>query len=110
MTIPTTPSHPDVSGTQALDVSIPGDERTTAVEEAPPSAGEQGAASDGDGPSARGDRDVIIGEIPDMHDLSVMHWTARCTLPEHDLLGHYDTREEAEQAKTEHLASAHPMG
>jgi hypothetical protein len=50
---------------------------------------------------------IIIGEIPDAHDLSVMRWTARCTDASHDLLGYYDSRGEAEAAGQEHLDTVH---
>jgi hypothetical protein len=73
-----------------------------------PSGLEGAAVSDVNNPAPSGPRaEIIIGEIPDAKDLSVMRWTARCTSDEHDLLGHYDTREEAEQAGAEHMASLH---
>jgi hypothetical protein len=66
------------------------------------------ATPKGEDSAPRGHQDeIIIGEIPDEKDLSVMRWTARCTASEHDLLGHYDTREEAEHAGADHLASLH---
>jgi hypothetical protein len=71
-------------------------------------AGETGKAVAAPSP-ARGDEtvEVIIGEIPDTHDLAHMLWTARCTYPPHGLLGHFATRDEAEQAKVEHLRAEH---
>jgi hypothetical protein len=51
--------------------------------------------------------EVIIGEIPDTHDLAHMLQTARCSDPAHGLLGHFETKEEAEQARTEHLQVVH---
>jgi hypothetical protein len=45
--------------------------------------------------------EVIVGEIPDEHDLTRMLWTARCTL--HGLLGTVDSREEAELLREKHL-------
>jgi hypothetical protein len=95
----------------AASEPVPEDELAVAVKEGSLSAGEVGAASDDDRISIPNDgTEVIIGEIPDIHELSVMRWTARCTIPSHDLLGSFDTRDEAEQAKIEHLASAHTGG
>ena len=54
--------------------------------------------------------EVIIGEIPDAHDLSHMLWTARCTVPSHGLLGTFENREEAENAKRAHLLRDHGSG
>jgi hypothetical protein len=51
--------------------------------------------------------EVIVGEIPDPHDLSRMLWTARCTIPAHGLLGTFEEREQAENAKQAHLLSQH---
>jgi len=51
--------------------------------------------------------EVFIEEIPDEHDISVMSWAARCSNPEHDLLGHFDSEQAARQAKDAHLASEH---
>ena len=68
------------------------------------SAGETGEAED-----VRTDRtEVIIGEIPAADDPTIMLWTARCTDPAHDLLGHFDSRSEAERAGTRHFESHHP--
>ena len=50
---------------------------------------------------------MIIGEIPDVNDISVMRWTARCSDPEHDLLGYFDSEQEALRAKEEHLTAQH---
>jgi hypothetical protein len=68
------------------------------------SAGEIGAADD-DGGSFTGE--VVIGEIPAADEPTIMLWTARCSEPAHDLLGHFATREEAETARAEHLETAH---
>lgn len=88
--------------------AAPGDDLAKAAEEGSISAGEAGRAVDGADPSTgRPDVDVIIGEIPDAHDITVMRWTARCSDPEHDLLGTFDSEQEARQAKDEHLASQH---
>ncbi len=75
------------------------------------SAGETGEAVDVDD-AARdaGLAEVIIGEIPDAHDLSHMLWTARCTVPSHGLLGTFENREEAENAKRAHLLRDHGIG
>ncbi len=51
--------------------------------------------------------EVVVGEIPSSHDIAHMLWTARCSEPEHDLLGHFESREEAEQARTQHLKAHH---
>jgi len=51
--------------------------------------------------------EVFIEEIPDEHDISVMRWAARCSNPEHDLLGHFDSEQAARDAKDAHLASQH---
>jgi hypothetical protein len=114
----TTPSNPDVPPPPTdPDTPLP----TSGPESPPPtvdrgdeglpSAGEGGEASQGADPDVgRGGCEVIIGEIPDIEDLSVMRWTARCTWTDHGLLGHYDTREQAEQARAEHLATAHATG
>jgi hypothetical protein len=67
------------------------------------SAGETGEAADGF--SAGGE--IIIGEIPAAEDPTTLRWTARCTDPTHDLLGHFDTRSQAEGAGERHLKSQH---
>ncbi len=67
------------------------------------SAGETGEAA---AASAAG-AEIIIGEIPAADDPTTMLWTARCTNADHDLLGHFDTRPEAEDAATRHLESHH---
>jgi hypothetical protein len=68
------------------------------------SAGETGEATDASGAGA----DIIIGEIPAANDPTTMLWTARCTEATHDLLGHFDTRAEADDAGARHLESDHP--
>jgi hypothetical protein len=93
---------------EALQNASPGDDLETAAEEGTISAGEAGRAADASASSTnQSDVEVIIGEIPDADDISVMRWTARCSDPEHDLLGHFDSEEEARHAKEEHLASQH---
>jgi hypothetical protein len=69
------------------------------------SAGETGAADSGS-PCFSG-AEVVIGEIPAADEPTTMLWTARCSEPAHDLLGHFGTRDEAESARTEHLRTAH---
>jgi hypothetical protein len=69
------------------------------------SAGEVGAADGTAGVHGAGE--VVIGEIPAADDPTTILWTARCSEADHDLLGHFGTREEAEAARAEHLASAH---
>ena len=46
----------------------------------------------------------MIEKIPDPHDLTVLLWAARCSDPQHDLLGHFDSEEEVNEAKQSHLA------
>ena len=100
-------SDPGLVG-EALQNASPGDDLATAAEEGSISAGEAGRAADADDSStSQSDVEVIIGEIPDAHDISVMRWTARCSDPEHDLLGYFDSEQEARQAQEEHLASQH---
>ncbi len=67
------------------------------------SASETGEATEA---SAAG-VEIIIGEIPAADDPTTMLWTARCTEATHDLLGHFDTRSEAEDAGARHLESHH---
>ena len=66
------------------------------------SAGETGGATE----ASRG-AEIIIGEIPAAEDPTTMLWTARCSEATHDLLGHFATRSEAEDAGTHHLQSQH---
>jgi hypothetical protein len=67
------------------------------------SAGETGEATD----ASAGGAEIIIGEIPAADDPTTMLWTARCTEEDHDILGHFDTRPEAEDAGGRHLESQH---
>ena len=100
-------SDPGLVG-EALQNASAGDDLVTAAEEGSISAGEAGCATGAhDSSRSDTDREVIIGEIPDTHDISVMRWTARCSDGEHDLLGYFDSEQEARQAKEEHLASRH---
>jgi hypothetical protein len=69
------------------------------------SAGEEGAATDAPSTSAR--VEVIIGEIPVADEPTRLRWTARCSDSDHDLLGDFETRQEAEQAGDQHVQSAH---
>lgn len=85
--------------------SEPSEESTTVTEEETLSAGEAGEAVDAS--SADHDAEVIIGEIPDAEDHLRLLWTARCSSSAHDLLGQFDTREEAEQAAAKHVQDAH---
>jgi hypothetical protein len=72
------------------------------------SAGEVGDAVDGDGAvEDAGVEEVIVGEIPDAHNLSHMLWTARCLVSSHGLLGTFESREEAENARRVHLLREH---
>jgi hypothetical protein len=64
------------------------------------SAGESGQAAQRNGGDAAAS-EVIIGEIPDEHDITKLLWTARCSL--HGLLGTVETREEAELLREKHL-------
>ena len=45
--------------------------------------------------------EVIVGEIPDEHDLTKMLWTARCTI--HGQLGSVASRQDAELLRQKHL-------
>lgn len=67
------------------------------------SAGETGEATDASSIGA----EIVIGEIPAAEDPTTMLWTARCTETAHDLLGHFDSRSEAERAGARHLESHH---
>jgi hypothetical protein len=67
------------------------------------SAGETGEATD----AAADGAEIILGEIPAADDPTTVLWTARCTEEDHDLLGHFDTRPEAEDAGAGHLKSHH---
>lgn len=100
-------SDPGLVG-EGLQNASPGEDLATAAEEGSISAGEAGRAADADDSStSRSGVEVVIGEIPDAHDISVMRWTARCSDPEHDLLGYFDTEQVARQVREEHLASQH---
>jgi hypothetical protein len=100
-------SEPSELG-HSIEEAAPEDELSTAVREGSISAGEEGNAGDAEILTAGGAKvEVIIGEIPDIHDLATMLWTARCSDPEHDLLGHFDTQEAAIAAKDDHLATQH---
>jgi hypothetical protein len=70
----------------------------TGAEDEAVAAGESGRASGGNEDAKA---DVLVGEIPDEHDLSRMLWTARCHI--HGLLGTVDSREEAERIRARHL-------
>ena len=88
--------------------SDPGSDPATAAEEGMLSAGEAGDAVDSSLlDQTQHETEVIIGEIPDAHDPIRLLWTARCSFAGHDLLGHFDTRAEAEQARVEHLQRMH---
>ncbi len=63
----------------------------------------------GAGSRASGPVEVVVGEIPAADDPTTMLWTVRCSLPAHDLIGHFDTRSEAEQVRADHLR-AHQEG
>jgi hypothetical protein len=72
------------------------------------SLGETGEALDTAAPSTDvGQSEVIVGEIPDAHEITRLVWTARCTFPPHGLLGTFPDREGAELKKREHLLSKH---
>jgi hypothetical protein len=49
----------------------------------------------------------IVGDIPNTQDVAPMVWAARCSDPDHGLLGYFETRDDAEVAKVEHLRSSH---
>lgn len=84
---------------------MPAGDDEAAGEENTLSAGEFGAAD-----SVAGGLtgvEVFVGEIPAEDETTKMLWTARCSDPSHDLLGHFRTRDDAEAARAEHLKSAH---
>ncbi len=88
---------------QANEGQMDRSEATTPEQEHTSSAGETGEAE-----GAPTDRtEIIIGEIPAADEPTIMLWTARCTDSAHDLLGHFDSRPEAEEAGQRHLASHH---
>jgi hypothetical protein len=90
------------------DIGDPPESLGSLVPQGTFSAGEVGAAVDGDGAAQdAGLAEVIVGEIPDAHNLSHMLWTARCTVPAHGLLGTFERQEEAENAKRAHLLRQH---
>jgi hypothetical protein len=70
------------------------------------SAGESGKAGGGGVDEA----EVIVGEIPMEDDPSTLQWTARCSDPSHDLLGHFESRDEAEGCGNQHLKDEHREG
>lgn len=93
---------------QAIEKAAPEDEPSPPAREDSISAGEGGKAAEVEIPTASGTKaEVIIGKIPDTHDLATLLWTARCSDPDHGLLGHFDTEEAAIAAKDDHLASQH---
>ena len=80
----------------------------TAISQGSFSLGETGEAVDTAGPSTDvGQAEVIVGEIPDAHEITRLVWTARCTFPPHGLLGTFPDREGAEMKKREHLLAKH---
>ena len=83
--------------TEQTNMQEPGAETTF-------SAGEAGSA---EGAASASIADVVVGEIPAAEEPTTMLWTARCSDTDHDLLGRFRSREEAEKARAEHLASAH---
>jgi hypothetical protein len=95
---------------KALEMSKPGDDLAVAAQQGSISAGEGGSATDTetDTPAeSLGGANVVIGEIPDARDPTLMRWTARCSVADHGLLGHYDSQAAAQQAKVRHLESQH---
>jgi hypothetical protein len=94
--------------TEAKGTTEGGEDLSEAEAEGSVSAGEAGAAVDaGSASDDAGQAQVIVGEIPDEHDLTKMLWTARCTFPPHGLLGQFGTRDQAERKKEEHLLARH---
>jgi hypothetical protein len=90
---------------KALSGASPDDDLAKAAKEGSISAGEGGGAADVS--SADRDAEVVIGKIPDPDDLTVLLWTARCSDPQHDLLGHFDSEQAACEAKQSHIALQH---
>jgi hypothetical protein len=83
------------------------DELDEAAREGTLSAAEGTVSVPGEGVTVPSRSEVFIGEIPAPEDTTTMLWTVRCSEPSHDLLGHFETREEAESAKDDHLRAAH---
>jgi hypothetical protein len=92
---------------KALSGASPDDDLAKAAKEGSISAGEGGAATDVGSADPGPNAEVVIGKIPDPHDLTVLLWTARCSDPRHDLLGHFDSEQAACQAKQSHIALQH---
>ena len=90
---------------KALSGASPDDDLAKAAKEGSISAGEGGGAADVS--SEDRDAEVVIGKIPDPDDLTVLLWTARCSDPQHDLLGHFDSERAACEAKQSHIALRH---
>jgi hypothetical protein len=91
----------DDTGESPQDLRNVGAEETFSAGEVGEAAGADDAGEDA------GLGEVIIGEIPDAHNLAHMLWTARCTVPSHGLLGTFENREMAEAAKRTHLLLVH---
>jgi hypothetical protein len=93
---------------RAIEEAAPENEPSHAAREVSISAGQGGKAAEVEISTAGGTKaEVIIGKIPDTHDLAKLLWTVRCSDPDHGLLGHFDTQETAIAAKDDHLASQH---
>jgi hypothetical protein len=69
------------------------------------SAGESGAAANVPESGRGSSGEVVVGEIPDVKDLSHLLWTAECS--GHGLLGTYPDRATAEAARDAHLVNEH---
>jgi hypothetical protein len=86
------------------------DSAETALGEGSVAPGEAGEAVGAAAPTeAAGQAEVIVGEIPDAHEITKLVWTARCTFPPHGLLGTFPDREQAEEMKREHLLAKHGL-
>jgi hypothetical protein len=83
------------------------DELDEAAREGTLSAAEGTVPVPGEGVTVPPRGEVFIGEIPAAEDTTRMQLTVRCSEPSHDLLGHFETREEAESVKDDHLRAAH---
>jgi hypothetical protein len=94
----------DTRPTSASNGEAPADEENHSG--GPLGEGDRPAGEEGRADASTGDRgtEVIVGAIPDTEDLSHMLWTARCTAESHGLLGHFETREAADEARAAHLA------
>jgi hypothetical protein len=88
--------------------ALPGDQGETDESGDPALAGVIDQSADANSPASdAGQAEVTVAEIPDADDLTLLIWTARCTFPPHGVLGTFESKELAEQAKVSHLLVKH---